>query len=93
MTDRLHDERRARVRLETLKALDRVSGKMLNENILFADVNLHLAPRAHLSEFQETLFDLEQMGLIVRVFDTLGGPFRVMITEAGTAELATQEVS
>ncbi len=91
MTDNLHDERRARARLEILRALDRVSGRMLNENILFADINLHLAPRAHLSEFQAALLDLEQMGLIVRVFDTLGGPFRVMITDAGRAELAARE--
>jgi hypothetical protein len=79
------------MRLETLRALARVSDGLLNENILYADVNLHVSPRAHQSEFQEAMLDLEQMGLVVRLHDTLGGPFRVMITDAGRAELAAQE--
>jgi hypothetical protein len=91
MTDNIHDERRARVRLETLIALERVSGYMLAENILFADTNLRLSPPASLSEFRAELKDLEQMGLVVVVADPLGGPRRVKITSAGRAEIAAQQ--
>ncbi len=91
MTDRLHDERRARVRLEILNALDRVSGYMLAENILFADTNLHLEPRSTLSEFRNELETVEHMGMVVIVADLLGGPRKVKITGAGRTEVASQQ--
>lgn len=91
MTDEIHNQRRARIRLEILKALDRVSGFMLGENILFADTNLHLDPRAQLSEFRNELETLEHMGMVVIVPDSLGGPRRVKITAAGRGEIAAQQ--
>jgi hypothetical protein len=91
MTDNLHDERRARVRMEILIALERVSGRMLAENILFADSNLRLSPRATLSEFRTELSSLEQMGLVVIARDDFSGRQMIKITGAGITELAAQQ--
>lgn len=91
MTDQIHNERRARVRLEILIALNRVSGYSLRENILFADTNVHLQPVASLSEFRNELETIEHMGLVVIVADPLGGSRLIKITGAGRAEIAAQQ--
>jgi hypothetical protein len=89
MTDNLQNERRASLRTQILKSLDRVSGYLLGDNILFADVNIHVEPRAQLSEFRNELETLEHMGLVAIV---PGGPLdnsrKVRITAAGRAALA-----
>ncbi|HEY3659712.1 MAG TPA: hypothetical protein VGK91_00625 [Candidatus Udaeobacter sp.] len=89
MADTIHDERRARVRMEILRALERVSGYSLGENILFADTNVHIEPRATLSEFRNELETLEHMALVAIV---AGGPLdssrKVRITASGRAALA-----
>lgn len=88
MSDNLHDQRRARVKIEILKAINRVSGYLLAENILHADLNLHVQPAVLLSEFRGELADLEQMGLVVIVPGSLGGARKVKLTDAGRAEVA-----
>lgn len=88
MSDNLHDQRKARVRLEILKAINRASGYLLPENVLHADVNLHVVPAVLLSEFRGELADLEQMGLIVIVPGGLGGARKIKLTDAGRAEVA-----
>jgi hypothetical protein len=90
MINQVHDQRRARVRLELLKALDRVSGFMLRENILYADLNLHLSPPATVAEYRKELESLEAMSMIVILADSLGGPRQVKITAAGSTEVAAQ---
>ena len=86
--DNLHEQRKAKVRLEILRAINRVSGYLLPENVLHADLNLHVAPPALLSEFRGELADLEQMGLVVIVPGGLGGARKIKLTDAGRAEVA-----
>jgi len=72
--------------------LNRVSGRTLRENILFADTNIHIEPRAELAEFRDELADLQSMGLIVIVSPgRLSSDRNVMITDEG--RLALAEVS
>jgi hypothetical protein len=91
MSDNIHDERRAKVRMEILIALERVSGRMLDRNILFADTNLRLSPRSTLLEFDAELRTLEQMGLIILAHDQFSGRQMIKITGAGVMELAAQQ--
>ena len=88
MSDNLHDQRKALVRLEILKAVNRASGYLLPENVLHRDVNLFVQPAALLSEFRGELADLEQMGLVVIVPGGLGGARKIKLTDAGRAEVA-----
>jgi hypothetical protein len=83
-----HDERKARVRLEILKSLNRVSGYLLPENILHAELNLRVRPTVLLSEFRGELAELEPMGLITIISPNLGGTRQVRLTDAGRAEVA-----
>lgn len=92
MMDKIHDERRAKIRRAILAVLNRVSGRTLRENILFADANLHIEPRAELGEFRDELNILRDMGLIVIVAPgRLDSERKVMITDEG--RLALLEVS
>lgn len=91
MTDELHDRRRRKIRTEILRVLNRVSGGLLEENILFADMNLHLSERAELSEFRDEITALRDMGLIVTVRDYQLPSRKVRITAAGRAALAEAE--
>jgi hypothetical protein len=89
MTDKIQDEWRASIRRVILAKLDRVSGKALSENILYADVNLHLEPRAELPEFRSELHVLRDMGLVVIVSPgRLASERKVMITDEGRTALA-----
>jgi hypothetical protein len=88
MADQLHDERIKQMRTQILRVLNRVSGGLLEENILFADMNLHLSPRAELSEFRDEILMLRDMGLIVTVRDHQLPSRKVRITAAGRAVLA-----
>jgi hypothetical protein len=88
MNDKLQDAWRASIRREILAKLDRVSGKTLAENILFADVNLHLEPRAEFHEFRSELHMLRDMGLVVIVSPgRLMSERKVMITDEGRVAL------
>jgi hypothetical protein len=86
--DNLHDQRKARVRLEILKAVNRHSGYVVPENVLHVDVSLHVAPAVLLSEFRGELADLDQMGLIAIVPGALGGARKIKLTDNGRAEVA-----
>lgn len=87
--DNLHDQRKALVRLEILRAINKASGFLLPEQILHRDVNLYMAPAVLLSEFRGELADIEQMGLIVIVSGGIGGARKIKLTDAGRAEVAS----
>jgi hypothetical protein len=89
MADHIYDERRAKLRVAILTVLNRVSGRTLSENILYADMNLHLEPRAEVPEFRDELIALRDMGLIVIVAPgRLYSERKVMITDEGRLALA-----
>ncbi len=87
--DNLHDQRKALVRLEILKAVNKASGFLLPENVLHRDLNLYVLPAVLLSEFRGELQDLEQMGLVVIVPGGLGGARKIKLTDAGRAQVAS----
>jgi hypothetical protein len=87
--NQLHDQRKALVRLEILRAIHKASGFLLPENIVHRDINLHIAPAVVLSEFRGELTDLEQMGFIVVVPSGLGGARKIKLTDAGRAQVAS----
>ena len=92
MSDHVLDEWRAKLRTRILETLNRVSGHMLDEWILFADTNMKIVPRSELTDFRNELAMLETMGLIVAV---RAGPLdshrKIRITAAGRAALAEQQ--
>jgi hypothetical protein len=89
MSDQIYDERRAKLRRVILSVLNSVSGRMLRENILFADTNVHIEPRAEKPEFRDELIALRDMGLIVIISPgRLYAERNVMITDDGRTALA-----
>jgi hypothetical protein len=94
MSDRIEDEWRTRLRLDILKKLDRVSGKMLRENFLYADINTGLSSsgyrRAEIQEFDREIDTLAAMFLVVIVPSKLGSR-GIYLTDLGRAEVAAQQ--
>lgn len=90
MSDNAHDERRKQWRTQILRVLNRVSGGLLEENILFADANMHCSPRMELSDFHDQLTALRDHGLVVTVRDYQLPSRKVRITAAGRAALAEE---
>ena len=92
MMDQIQDDYRAKIRTAILKVLERVSGGALAENILFADSNLHIAPRAELVQWRSELETLQAHGLVVILGPgRLSAQRKIMITDEGRLALAEMQ--
>ncbi len=73
-------------KLDTLRTLDWCGGYLLPEDTLLEHLLL-AHPRASRTDLLKGLRDLEALGLVVSLPDSLGGPHRWGLTDEGAAEL------